>query len=358
MSEDSPKFGRRDFLKIAGLTAAGALLSSCAPKEIIPTPEPKKSEPTITPTAKPTEVKLPTPEPSPTPFPTEAPKPTPTETPFFSENGPAQVIRFANSESSGGIGGTERPTPVDYFQQNKEKVTALGIQITEAIGKGELPRETKAENVFVIYNVQKEGQLAVGEVGAFIVAGKGSSADQQQVYLVNKNGVRLWSSKVSLCKDCVVGVTGGRQRLEQKVGVNTYQTLFLIEDSGDDASGAVVEMTKLDAIGNPQKGVEKTLILLLESYSNVDTQEGMALIVDGAIPLKIPDKKKVRENLSRMPDYYNGVWKIVDLKTEKTVAVYDPVSGKLVEGKEEDLCGKKEEEFEEYRKRGLKRGRE
>ncbi len=79
MSEDSPKFGRRDFLKIAGLTAAGALLSSCAPKEIIPTPEPKKSEPTITPTVKPTETKLPTPEPSPTPFPTEVPKPTPTE---------------------------------------------------------------------------------------------------------------------------------------------------------------------------------------------------------------------------------------------------------------------------------------
>ncbi len=338
MSEDSPKFGRRDFLKIAGLTAAGAFLSSCTPKEIIPTPEPKKSEPTIAPTVKPTETKLPTPEPSPTPFPTEAPKPTPTETPFFSENGPAQVVRFANPESSGGIGGTERPTPVDYFQQNKEKVVALGVQITEAIGKGELPKETKEENVFVIYNVQKEGQLAVDEVGAFVVAGKGNSADQQQVYLVNKNGVRLWSSKVSLYKDSFVGVTeDGQQRLEQKVGENTYQALFQMGRPGDDASGAVFEMTKLDAIGNPQKGVEKTLVLLLESYSNVDTQEGMILIVDGAIPLKIPNEKKVREGLTGMPDYYNGVWKIVDLKTEKTVVVYDPISGKLVEGKEEDI---------------------
>jgi len=316
MSKENPKFGRRDFLRMAGLTAAGLFFSSCAPKEPTPKPVSGKSEPTSEPTIAPT---------------------TPTETPFFSENGPAQIISFANPESSGGTGGTEGPTPVDYFQQNREKVIALGVQIAEAIGKGELPKETKAENVFVIYNVQKEGQLIVDEVGAFVVAGKGNSEDQQQVYLVNKNGVRPWSSKVSLCKDCFVGVVDGQRRLEQKVGENTSQALFLIEDSGDDASGAVDEMTKLDAIGNPQKGVEKASVLLLVSYSNVDTKEGIILIIDGAIPLKIPDKKKVREGLSGMPDYYHGVWRTVNPKDNKTVAVYDPVSGKLVEGKEEDI---------------------
>lgn len=80
----SKEISRRDFLKMAGLTAAGVLFSSCSPKEPTPTaqPEAKDKEPTAVPTLKPTETKLPpTPTAVPTkvPTPTEAPKPTPTE---------------------------------------------------------------------------------------------------------------------------------------------------------------------------------------------------------------------------------------------------------------------------------------
>ncbi len=76
MSKENPKFGRRDFLRMAGLTAAGVFFSSCALKEPTPQSVSGKSEPT----PEPTKVVFPTAEPSPTPLPTEAPKPTPTET--------------------------------------------------------------------------------------------------------------------------------------------------------------------------------------------------------------------------------------------------------------------------------------
>ncbi len=84
MSGENPKFGRRDFLRMAGLTAAGVFFSSCALKEPTPQSVSGKSEPTPEPTialtTEPTKVVFPTAEPSPTPLPTEAPKPTPTET--------------------------------------------------------------------------------------------------------------------------------------------------------------------------------------------------------------------------------------------------------------------------------------
>ena len=79
MSKESFKFNRREFLKMAGLTAAGFLLSSCRPENRPenPTPTkkpPEKPQPTNTP-PKPTE---PTIIPTATKEPTATPEPTPT----------------------------------------------------------------------------------------------------------------------------------------------------------------------------------------------------------------------------------------------------------------------------------------
>ena len=148
MSEENPRFGRRKFLKMTGLTAAALALASCSPKEPTPKPVSGKTEPTleptIAPTAKPTETKLPTPQPSPTPFPTEAPKPTPTEAP---KPTPTEILRekwgkvweIKEINEGTGTGG-----PESGLTKDEERFGNFIEQITKQLeAKGESLKQTE-----------------------------------------------------------------------------------------------------------------------------------------------------------------------------------------------------------------------
>jgi len=132
MSKENLRFGRRTFLRMAGLTAAGVFLSSCTPKE-------------------------PTPEPSPTPFPTEAPKPTPTET-LKQKWGKVWVIG-----EGAGTGG-----PESGLTKNEERFGNFVEQITQQLEvKGESLKQTELFiGVFPRPELDKNGKpkLRTGEL--------------------------------------------------------------------------------------------------------------------------------------------------------------------------------------------------